>query len=291
MIKIEGLTKRYAKGSAAAVDNATLNIEEGKIYGLLGRNGAGKTTLINLITNRLLPSEGSVTIDGMAAQENDNAQEKIFCMTEKGSYPADLRVCDCFYWAAQFYKGFDRKYAEELSKEFELDINKRLRALSTGYGSITKLIMTLASNAPYLVFDEPTLGLDAGMRELFYRKLLERYSETGGTYIMSSHYIVEIADLLEKVIIIDNGKIIINEDKEELVGSAYIISGTAKVAEAFAEGRKVLHRRHMGGFTSITIDEKLTSSARKEAEAVGLDVSGAELQDIFVKLTEKESVK
>lgn len=287
MIKVTNVTKTYKKGAPPAIENVCLTFEKGKIYGLLGRNGAGKTTLINIITNRLFASGGEVTIDGLPAKENDFAQEKIFCMTEKGSYHSDLSAGACFTWAAAFYPGFDRAYAEKLAENFSLNLKKRIRMLSTGYGSIVKLIITLASNAPVMIFDEPTLGLDAGMRELFYRLLLEKYAEIGNTIIISTHLIGEIDSMLENIVIIDDGKIIVDSTAEELTARAYIISGPKEKAEAFASGKKTLHSQHIGSFAAITVDEKLTAESKKAAATLGLEVSGAKLQDIFIKLTTK----
>lgn len=291
MIAVNNVTKQYSLGAPPALEDVTVNFENGKIYGLLGRNGAGKTTLINLMTGRIAPGSGSIEIDGARAFDNDDAQEKIFCMTEKGSYHPEMKVTECVKWAKRFYPNFDCAYAETLLERFGVDKKKRIRALSTGYGSIVKLILTLASAAEVMIFDEPTLGLDASMREIFYRELLLRYETLENTVILSTHLIGEIESLLERVVIIDDGKILVDTDAESLSGRASVITGPREKVEAFTAGKKVLHTETMGGFAAVTVDEQLSDADKRAALSLGLEVSGAKLQEIFIKLTAKGEQK
>ena len=109
-IEISGLTKRF--GDVTALDGISLTLEEGKIYGLLGRNGAGKSTLLNVLTNRIFADSGDVRINGMPAKENDTAQSLMYMMSEKGHYPPSMKVSDVFKWTNVFYDGaldIDRK--------------------------------------------------------------------------------------------------------------------------------------------------------------------------------------
>ena len=153
IIEIKKVSKSYNKKQV--LNNINITFEENKIYGLLGRNGAGKTTILNLITDRVVVDSGEITIDGENVYENDNALEKIYFMTERTLYPEDFKVKDVFKWTKEFYSNFDRNYALELSKKFSLNINTKMKNLSTGYTSICKIITTLASNAEVLIFDEP----------------------------------------------------------------------------------------------------------------------------------------
>ncbi|MGV8984171.1 ATP-binding cassette domain-containing protein, partial [Clostridium sp.] len=174
-IEIKNISKYFNK--TIALKNVSLTLEPNKIYGLMGRNGAGKTTLLNIITNKLFSSSGQVLIDGEAAMENDIAQGKIFCMNEKNIYPEYMKVKEGFKWTKEFYTSFDMTCAYDLTAKFKLDVNKKIKNLSTGYNSIFKLILALSSGASVILFDEPVLGLDANNRELFYRELIKNYSE------------------------------------------------------------------------------------------------------------------
>lgn len=283
IIKISNITKNY--GDTCALDNVSLTIEENKIYGLLGRNGQGKTTLLNLITNRIFPSSGTITIDGENVIENDNALEKIYLMVEKDLYPETLKIKDVFKWTAEFYKTFNMEYALKLSDKFGININKRFKELSTGYTSICKIIITLASGAKVLLFDEPILGLDAGHRELFYKELMANYIEEPKTIILSTHIIEEVADVLESVIIIKNNKIIENTEVEELLKNSYTVSGLDRNVDEYIKGKKCVNVETMASFKCATIIGKVTSNEKDIINRLDLKVSKVELQKLFIHLT------
>ena len=216
-IELKNLTKHYK--DTKALEDVTLTIEYGKVYGLLGRNGAGKSTMVNLISNRIFPTSGEIFVDGEPSIENDNALRKIFTMSEHNLLPVDKKFKDAVKIVSMFYPDFDKDYAFRLAQMFELDVKKKLMSLSTGYSSIAKLIIALASGADYIFFDEPVLGLDANHRELFYRLLIERYAETGSTFIISTHLIDECANLIDKY---TAGKTVVGSDTVGGIRSAYV---------------------------------------------------------------------
>ncbi len=282
-IEIKNITICY--GKYCALENISITIEPNRIYGLLGRNGAGKTTLLNLITNRLFPSNGEIKVDGEGVWENDNAIGKIYYMTEKDLCPESMRVKEVFRWTKEFYPTFNIEYATELCKKFELNQNKKLKELSTGYGTIAKLITSLASNSPIVIFDEPVLGLDAHHRDLFYKELMANYMKHPKTIILSTHIIEEIANMLEKVIIIKDRKVIINDSTENLLKSAYCISGLAENIDRYISGKKCINVEHMSSFKSATIYEKVTDADRDNAQNLNLEFNKVELQKMFIHLT------
>ena len=287
MITLQNVSKVYGKNNLA-LDDVTVDFENGRIYGLLGRNGAGKTTIINLITNRIFATQGDVLIDGKRVRENDSVQGKIFCMTEKGTYPNEMKVKDAFKWAKGFYSCFDTEYALALSKKFSLDINKTIGSLSTGYRSITMVVLTLASCADIMIFDEPVLGLDANYREVFYKELIIYYAKKQNTIIISTHLIGEIADILEKVVIVDGGKIMFNGTVDEIKQSAYIVSGETDKVANYTEGKKILHSEKLGNWSAVTIYGNVSADDSRIIKNLGLNISASKLQDVFIKLTNKE---
>lgn len=165
VIKADNIIKKYGRNYALV--GVSVEIEKGRIYGLLGRNGAGKSTLMNIITNRVFANSGRCTLDGEDLLENDKALNRIYAMSESVTMPAGLTFKQAVNITADFYGGFDKDYAYSLAEKFKLDPKKRLSALSTGYLTVSKLILTLASGADFLFFDEPVLGLDANHRDLF----------------------------------------------------------------------------------------------------------------------------
>lgn len=276
MIEGKGLTMRF--GNNTALDGVDVCFGDNKIYGLLGRNGAGKSTLLSVVTNRLLPTAGEVFIDGEPARENDRVLGRVYYMGEKTLLPDTATVAQLFRWTGDFYPGFDGEYAGQLADTFGLPEKKKLKNLSTGYLTIAKLIAALASNAPYTLFDEPVLGLDANHREVFYRQLIESYSWQPRTILISTHLIEEVADIIEQVVIIKAGKILLDRPAEEVKRMGYTVSGRAEAVDAYCTGRDVLSVDTLGGLKTACI-------LGKAEEAPGLDVSGLDMQKLFIRLT------
>ena len=276
MIEGKGLTMRF--GNNTALDGVDVCFGDNKIYGLLGRNGAGKSTLLSVVTNRLLPTAGEVFIDGEPARENDRVLGRVYYMGEKTLLPDTATVAQLFRWTGDFYPGFDGEYAGQLADTFGLPEKKKLKNLSTGYLTIAKLIAALASNAPYTLFDEPVLGLDANHREVFYRQLIESYSRQPRTILISTHLIEEVADIIEQVVIIKAGKILLDRSAEEVKRMGYTVSGRAEAVDAYCTGRDVLSVDTLGGLKTACI-------LGKAEEAPGLDVSGLDMQKLFIRLT------
>lgn len=278
-IEIRNITKVY--GNTTALDNVSLKLEANKIYGLLGRNGAGKTTLLNLITNRIFPTYGEILLEGETVFENDNALSKIYFMTEANFYPEGMTVKKALKWTKEFYPGFDTDYAFALCDKFQLKTGKKIKELSTGYKSIFKIVISLACNAPVILLDEPVLGLDANHRELFYKELLQTYCEKPRTIVISTHLIEEAADIIEEVIVIKNGKLILQDSVEKVLSQGYSVSGAASAVDSFIQGKSVLGVDTLGGLKTAYVLEKVD----KDKMPAGLEISKLDLQKLFIRMT------
>ncbi len=278
-IEIKNITKTF--GNTTALDNVSLKLEPDKIYGLLGRNGAGKTTLLNLITNRLFPTEGEILLDGENVLENERALSKIYCMTENNFYPEGMTVKSAFKWTKEFYPDFDTNYAALLCEKFLLKTGKKIKSLSTGYKSIFKIVVSLACNTPVVLLDEPVLGLDANHRELFYRELLAAYSEKPRTIVISTHLIEEAADIIEDVIVIKEGKIIMQDSVESVLSQGYSVSGAAGAVDSFIKGKNILGADTLGGLKTAYVLEKAVPGNIPP----GLEISRLDLQKLFIRMT------
>lgn len=280
-IQIKNITKKY--NGLTALDNVSFSFEFGKIYGFLGRNGAGKSTLINVIANRIFADEGKVLVDDVPARENMKVQEKIFCMSETDLYDKDLKIKEHFKWINRFYDSFNIDKALEISEKFNLDTDKRFKALSKGYQSIFKLTVALSLNVPYVIFDEPVLGLDANHRELFYDLLLKDYEDGERTIIIATHLIEEVANIIEEVVLIDKGKILLQESVERLLETGYSISGITKEVDDYCTDKNVIGYDELGSLKiAYVLGEKTPLP-----ENSNLQISAMNLQKLFVKLTEK----
>ena len=284
-IELRGVTKRY--GATTALDNVSVKFGGGIVYGLLGATGAGKTTMMNLITNRIWADEGEITIDGESAPGNDRALGKVYMMAEANLFPDSMKVDGALKLTRSFYPTFDMDYAMSVAEKFALPTKKKVKALSTGYASIFRLTLALAVNCPYVIFDEPVLGLDAQHRDLFYRLLMEKCAECEQTVILSTHLIQEAAKLINHAVIIKNGKILRDSDADELSGAAYQVSGPAAAVDGYLRGRHVLSVNSLGGLKTACVE-----GVPDERGSEGLEFSNMDLQDYFIGLmNEQEGVK
>ena len=282
-IEVRSVSKSF--GRTEALKSVSATFASGKICGFLGRNGAGKTTLLNIITNRIFADRGQVLVDGEPAVENDQAQSKIFYMTEQTLYPENMRVRDVFQLTLGFYPEFDLDEALRLADRFKLDIGKKIEGLSTGYRSIFKLVLTLSAHTPIIIFDEPVMGLDANYRDLFYKELAAHYSTTPSTVILSTHLIQEAAGLLEEVVIIDEGRILLAQTAESILQLAYTVSGDQESVDRYLAGKKVIREESLGRFKTAMIYQERNGIDQSELARLGLDLTPARLQELFISLT------
>lgn len=285
-IKLENINKSF--GDNNVLKDISLDIEEGKIYGLLGRNGVGKTTLLNIINNRIFADSGEVLIDGRSVEDGEDSLRNIYFMTEKNMMILSEKVKNLYKYSKYFYDKFDMDYAMDLSRKFKLNVDKKFGTLSTGYKTISKMIMCLASGAEVMIFDEPVLGLDANHRELFYKELIKRYEELQNTMILSTHIIEEISNIVEKVIILHDGKVFENTDVYELLNRAYAVSGNGDKVDKYIKGKNVIDVENLGSFKKATILEEKTKEDLDTINMLGLELSNVELQKLFLKITNKE---
>lgn len=279
-LSCHNLTRKF--GDTTALNGVNLCLDEPKIYGLLGRNGAGKTTLLRLITNYIQPTEGSITLDEQNVWENEKAQHQIFLVTET-SYFAEMNANSLIQLMSEIYPSFDKEQFLSYAKRFELDLNKKYTALSTGYKSVLRAVVSLSVHTPFLFLDEPTLGMDAFHRELFYKLLIESYSESPSCILLSTHLISEVEGLLENVIILDHGKVLIDESSEQLLAQGYCVSGRISDVDDYCSGKNVIGSSVVGGLKTTAV------LGEREQVPDTLDVTGLSLQQLFVQLVGSEN--
>jgi ABC-2 type transport system ATP-binding protein len=282
VVEVSGLTKRF--GNFTAVKDVSFTVEENRIYGLLGRNGAGKTTIMQLLTGQDFASGGSIRVFGQTPVENARVLQNVCFIKESQKYPDDFYVKHVFKSAPWFFENWDQEFAEQLIEDFRLPVNRRIKKLSRGQLSSVGVIVGLASRAPLTFFDEPYLGLDAVARQVFYDRLLEDYSEHPRTVILSTHLIDEVSNLLEHVLVIDEGRIIIDSPADELRGTVTNVVGAKSAVDAFVAKREVLHRDGIGGLASVTVGA-LSAADKTAAQKAGLELSPVSLQQLIVRKT------
>ncbi|WP_433675444.1 ABC transporter ATP-binding protein [Microbacterium gorillae] len=289
VIETRDLGKTYRETVALA--DVTLSLEKDTIYGLLGRNGAGKSTLMSIITAQNFASTGDVRVYGEDPYENAPVLGRMCFVRESQKYPDDFKPGQAFAAARMFFPNWDQALADDLVKSFRLPMNRRIKKLSRGQLSAVGVIIGLAARAEITFFDEPYLGLDAVARQIFYDRLLEDYAERPRTIVLSSHLIDEVANLLEHVIVLDQGRVLIDASADDLRGRAVTVVGDASAVADFTSGREVLHTESLGRVTSATVLGALDAAERDRLIAAGLDIAPVSLQQLVVRLTQKEEVR
>lgn len=287
IIECRDLSKSFKK--TEALKNINLNIKENKIYGLIGRNGAGKTTLLHTLTGQYLKDKGEINIFGEEVFENRNVLDRI-CFVKDNEFPLeDYKVKDIFRFSEVFYDNWDNEFKDRLIKEFEININKKYKSLSRGMKTSVAIIIGFASRAPITIFDEPSLGLDAVMRDKFYNLLLEDYQENKRTIILSTHLIDEISNVLEEIIIIDRGQIILNENIEELMEKAHYISGNESEILKIIENKNILYKESFGSTSIVMIFDELNEDEKRKLRESNIEISRVPLQKLFIHFTNTNS--
>ena len=267
-----------------ALDGVSTVIERDSITGLLGRNGAGKTTLMQLLTGHRVPTSGRVQVLGAAPYENEHVLSRICFVKEGQRYPDHFRVRDALDSAALVFPDWDADLAADLLRDLDLPVKRPVKKLSRGMTSAVGIVIGLASRAPITLFDEPYLGLDAVARQLFYDRLLADYAEHPRTVVLSTHLIEEIAALLERVLLIDRGRVLLDADAESLRGSAVTVTGPGDRVAAFARRHDLLHSESLAG-RSRSVVRLADGSDGDEATAAGPSWEPATLQQLVVAMS------
>ena len=211
LLEIKNLTKDYA--NKKVLKNINLKISKGKIIGLLGKNGTGKTTLIKLINDLLTPTTGEILIN--SEKISVNTKKKISYLPEKTYLNLQMKVYEVLDYFSDFYEDFDKSKAEKLLKDLKLDKNQKLSKMSKGMQEKVGLVLVMSRKADLYILDEPLGGVDPATRDYILDTILNNFNENA-SLIISTHIISDIERILDEVIFIDEGKIILHSDADEL---------------------------------------------------------------------------
>ncbi|MTW88181.1 ATP-binding cassette domain-containing protein [Virgibacillus dakarensis] len=280
-IDVRNVTKKYK--DTLALDNISFTLDEPKIYGLLGRNGAGKTTFMEILSGHILATGGEILVDGEKPFDNQRLTESVCLIKEGNNFKRELKVKHVLRIYSLFYPTWDRILADDLIKEYNLNLNLRVKALSKGMASALGIIVGLACKAPITIFDEPYIGLDAAARRKFYEILLEEYESEKRTIIFSTHLIDEVSLLFEEVLIIQDGKLVLKEEAENLRNNTCAVTGSAEAVEHFIKDKEIINKKELAGMMTAYV-----YGSQEQAEAAGLSVEGIPIQELMIHLTEKK---
>ena len=211
LLTIKNLNKSYK--DKEVLKNINLNINGGKIIGLLGKNGTGKSTLIKLINDLLTPDSGEILVKG----EKIGVESKkiISYLPERTYLDKSMTVEETLIYFDEFYDNFDIKKAKKLLKDLDLDVKEKLSKMSKGMQEKVCLVLVMSRKADLYILDEPLGGVDPATRDYILDTILNNFNESASV-IISTHLISDIEKILDEVIFIDKGKIILTSDADEL---------------------------------------------------------------------------
>ncbi|WP_404450183.1 ABC transporter ATP-binding protein [Sutcliffiella horikoshii] len=287
VVECEGLVKKY--GRSKALNDLSFQISENKITGLIGRNGAGKTTLLKIMAGFQKQTSGEIKVF------NENPFNSLFVsansilVDDQMAFPIALNLGEVLEASASFYPKWDAGLARRLFEYFSFRNDYRHSELSKGMKSTFNMIVGLASRCALTMFDEPTTGMDASVRKDFYRALLKDYIANPRTIIISSHHLEEIEDLLEDILLLNNGEKLLHVPVSDVKEYAIGVKGKKSVLTNWLEDQEVLYRKTIGteicyAVIKYNYPEKIKQDARK----LDFELSPVSSNDVCIYLTNKE---
>lgn len=288
MIHIDKM--QYSYDDKTVLRDLSLQENDPIITALWGRNGSGKTTLMKLMAGRLKPSQGMIKINNHDPYNNLEASHDICFMQEDHPFSSIWDIKDALRFASYFNENWDQETADQLMDTFKLPRKKKITKLSKGMKSALQIVIGMASNAKVTILDEPTNGLDAGMRKIFYKALQESYEKHPRLFLISTHHIEEIQPLCESLIVIHNNKALFHQSMEDVRMRGIWLAGDKEKAENCIGSERILEKNVIGSKVKVMLDLPFTEEWVQRAKDNNLSIENTQLQDYLLNITNAEGV-
>ena len=288
MIEANNVTKRF--GDLTAVDDVTLTIEEGKVFGLIGTNGAGKSTFLRMLSGILTPDTGSIEIDSMPVYENPKCKESFFFISDEAYFFLNAAPDEMMRFYSRFYPSYDRARYEKLMDSFGLDRKRKINTFSKGMKKQLSIILGLSAMTKYLFCDETFDGLDPVMRQAVKSLFASDMSEREFTPVIASHNLRELEDICDTVGLLHKGGMLMSEDLDDVKGDVHKIqvvfpSGTD--TDPMMSRLRILENEKRGSLTTLIVrgQEKEIKDILSEGSPVFMESLPLSLEEIFITST------
>ena len=277
MLEMKNVTKAF--GDFKALDDMSLHVPKGAVYGLVGPNGAGKTTVIRHLTGIYRPDSGSVAVDGQDVAGDPNVRERIGYIPDDVFYFPTATLEDMHGFYRRMYEKFDEELYQKLKEVFALP-DGPIRRFSKGMQKQAAFHLTLATRPDVMILDEPVDGLDPVMRRQVMSLILADVAEHGTTVLISSHNLRELEDVCDHVGIMDHGKMLLEKSLADMQGSTVKLQ---IVGEAPA-GFEVLHESRSGRLNTFILRGtcEAVQAASEAMDSPYFDVLPLSLEEIFI---------
>ncbi len=285
MIEVINVTKRFEKFTA--LDQVTMHVKKGAIYGLVGPNGAGKSTIIRHITGAYRQDAGEIRVDGQIVYENAAVKAEIAYIPDDIFYFNQSNLKDMVRFYKDLYPSFDMELFERLQECFPSISRKRaIRRLSKGMQKQAAFWLAICCRPKLLILDEPVDGLDPVMRRQIWSLLMSDVAEHGTTVLVSSHNLRELEDVCDHVGIMHHGKIMMEKSLDDLQGSVSKIQVAFETEELpmLPAGIDILHQSKAGRVHTLIIrgEQGIIRSQIASLKPILLDILPLTLEEIFI---------
>ena len=284
MIKVSNVTKHF--DDFKVLDDFSLEVKKGTIYGLVGPNGAGKTTIINHITGALVPEKGTIEINGEPIYENEKIKNTVLSIADDWFFYSVFSIRDMARFYADIYPNFDKKRYQSIKELLGIDDKKQIRKLSKGMKKQVAFWLSLSAKPDVLILDEPLDGLDPVMRKQVLKLVISDVVDREMTVLVSSHNLRELEDICDWVGIIHKGQMVIQKPLDDLKGSVHKYQLVFKdaVPDELLQDKNTLHSSKTGSVYNIIMrgsleetDEKMNSFSPLLCERISLT-----LEEVFI---------
>ena len=287
LIQTENLTKRFRK--MTAVGDLSIQVEEGRVFGLIGRNGAGKTTTIKMLLGLLPPTSGSATVLGMpSGKEGLRIRRDVGYVPEQHHMYRWMTVDELMWFVKPFYPTWDDAECSALLERFDLPRKAKIKELSRGMVAKVALTMALAHRPKILVLDEATGGLDVIVRREFLASIVHMLEDRGGTVFISSHLLADVERVVDQVAIVDAGKLVTQESVDSLKGRVKQLrlrfDGLVPDEVAVDGLLRATRDEHEWVVSVSDFADEMPAALKQETGAADVEVVHLSLEDIFVEL-------
>jgi ABC-2 type transport system ATP-binding protein len=287
MIRGEGLNKKF--GGIPAIDGLNIHVSKGDVYGLVGPNGAGKTTLIKILNGIFRPDEGRVSIDGQAVWENERLKERIIYVSDDLYHFSMATIRDLAQLYAGIYPRWNPRRYERLKEAFPIDDKRRLIRLSKGMQKQAAFWLGLCTMPEIMILDEPVDGLDPVMRRQVWRLMLQDVAEREMTVLVSSHNLREMEDVCDHVGILNQGRMLLEKNLDEVKSGIYKIQAAfagdgAEAIQAVSGKFQILNKEVFGSIWRLIIKGQQAEIAEAVAvhDPLLLDWLPLTLEEVFI---------
>lgn len=282
MIEVRNVMKEF--DGFRALDNMSMTVQTGSVYGLVGPNGAGKSTIIRHLTGIYRQDAGEITIDGAPVFENPEVKSRIAYIPDDIFYYANASIREMMDFYRSIYPHFDAERFKKLGDVFGLDPKRQMRRLSKGMQKQAAFWIAVSLRPEILILDEPVDGLDPVMRRQIWSIIMADVAENGTTVLVSSHNLRELEDVCDSVGIMNKGKIMIERSLNELQENIVKIQLALPDGESLPEGLDILHKSNTGRLQSLIMhgtQEELTEKLQS-AHPLFIDAVPLTLEEIFI---------